>query len=278
MSRSKKTYHLINDFHLLAYESLDSTNEEAKRLAEGGAAHGAVIWAKQQTHGRGRLGREWVSEEGNLFVSLLLLPPCALAQAVQLSFLSAVAAIDALQPLIATGSGKLHAKWPNDILLNGKKLGGILLESFMTPPDVGHPTPRQWVIVGLGINIDSFPEKALYPATCLKDAGLELVSAKIVLTRFIESFIAQYDRWVTEGFSPIRREWLHYAYGIGQEMSVTCGPNEEVHGVFEGISDTGELLVKDPAGVRHTIHSGDVFFNAAKAVTTRKNTTPKKKK
>lgn len=269
MARSKKTYHLLNDYHLLAYECVDSTNEEAKRLAEGGAAHGAVIWAKEQTAGRGRLGRQWDSKPGNLYVSFLLAPQCPLAQAAQLSFVAAVAAVEALQPLLPTG-GDFRCKWPNDILLGDKKLGGILLESFTTiPEDEPKAKPKQWVVAGVGLNIDKSPEETLYPATCLKEAGVELVSAKIVLTRFIERFIENYDLWVREGFVPIRQNWLTHAYGLGKPVEVATG-GEVISGTFAGMSDTGEMLIKTSAGQEVTINSGDVFFNPLKAITTKK--------
>src|SRR6185369_15125350 len=129
----KSIKNLLNDYHLLSYDELDSTNEEAKRLAEGGGAHGAVIWAKRQTEGRGRMGRLWVSAEGNLFCSILLNPQCEQEICAQLSFVAAVAAAEALNSIIPDDEEKISCKWPNDILLGSKKIGGILLESFETP-------------------------------------------------------------------------------------------------------------------------------------------------
>lgn len=268
MARSKKTYHLVNDYHLLAYECVDSTNEEAKRLAEGGAAHGAVIWAKEQTSGRGRLGREWVSKPGNLYLSLLLAPDCKLADAAQLSFVAGVAAVEALQPLLPSG-GKFRCKWPNDVLYGDKKVGGILLESFTTQPEDGKGKTKQWVVVGLGVNIDSHPADTLYPATCLKEAGVELVSAKIVLTRFVESFMEFYDTWVKEGFAPVRTNWLNLAYGVGKSVKVS-NADEVIEGIFGGMSESGEMLVTNKDGSQTAINSGDVFFNPLKAITTKK--------
>lgn len=265
---TKKTYHLINDYHLLAYESLDSTNEEAKRLAEGGASHGAVIWAKEQTAGKGRLQRQWESKPGNLFVSILLSPKCPIGEAAQLSFVTAIAAVEALQPLLP-GKGEFRCKWPNDILLGDKKMGGILLESFTTQPEDGKGKPKQWVVVGVGMNIDSCPENTHFPATSLREAGVELVSAKIVLGRFIEHFMTHYDRWVTDGFIPIRQTWLDHAYGLGRPCSVKVG-DVEVLGEFKTISATGEMQVIDKIGQRISINNGDVFFAPEKAVTTRK--------
>ena len=242
---------LINDYHLLTYDVLDSTNEEARRLAGGGASHGAVIWARRQTAGRGRMGREWVSAEGNLFMSVLLSPDKPLEQCAQLSFVAAVAAAETLADILPRPE-QISCKWPNDILFDGKKLGGILLESF-TGPD-----GKQWVVVGIGINVDSFPEHVLFPATCLKDAGVELISAKIVLSRLVYNFVQHYDVWAEKGFKPIARDWLKRAYQLGRKIDVMRG-DDELHGVFDGIDAEGQLLLKTAKGVT-PIRAGDVFY------------------
>src|SRR5579872_7470464 len=127
--KPKPDSNLLNDYHLLSFDTLDSTNEEARRLANGGGCHGAVIWAKQQTNGKGRLGRNWISSEGNLFVSVLLQPGKPMDELCQLSFVAAVATVEALESLLSDPK-TLKCKWPNDILLSDRKLGGILLESF----------------------------------------------------------------------------------------------------------------------------------------------------
>lgn len=255
--KSSAKHNLIEDYHLLSFESLDSTNEEAKRLAGGGASHGAVIWAKKQTAGKGRLGHEWISEEGNLFVSVLLAPPCELAVASQLSFVTATAVIETLLPL-APGAQKLACKWPNDIMLGKAKLGGILLESFRSGDPHNPKTQVQWVVVGVGINVESHPEDTAIPATSLKEAGVEIISAKIVLSRFIYNFIQQYDLWMKKGFAPIRRLWLEHAYGLEKKLEVRL-PNETFSGTFKGIDKTGrmEVLV---GGKKRLVSAGDVFF------------------
>ncbi len=250
---------LLNDYHLLSYDELDSTNDEARRLAEGGGAHGAVVWAKRQTEGRGRMGRLWVSAEGNLFCSILLAPHCDTETAAQLSFVAGLAAVETLAPILPDG-GALTCKWPNDILLDGKKIGGILLESFetadMTP---GQNRMVRWVVVGVGINIDSCPENTDIPATFLKDAGVEIISAKIVLSRFIHHFITEYDLWANKGFAPIRKRWTEYAFRQGKSIEVRL-PKETHTGIFEGIDATGHLTLKMRDGKRMSISAGDVFW------------------
>lgn len=251
-----KSGNLIDDYHLLSYDVLDSTNEEAKRLAGGGASHGAVIWAKKQTSGRGRMGREWISPEGNLYVSVLLSPNKDLATCSQLSFVAAVAAAETLE-VIVSESAEISCKWPNDILYDGKKLGGILLESFTTPDERGKD--KQWVVVGVGINIDHFPEHVMFPATCLRDAGVEIISAKIVLSRFIYNFIHRYDYWTKKGFKDIQKEWINRAYRLGYPTEVMVG-DKQLKGVFDGIDAAGRLLLRQESGAVTGISAGDVFF------------------
>lgn len=247
---------LLNDYHLLSYDVLDSTNEEAKRLAGGGGSHGAVIWAKRQTAGRGRMNREWVSAEGNLFVSVLLSPAKDLETCAQLSFVAAIAAAETLEGIVPDHEG-VSCKWPNDILLNGKKLGGILLEAFVGADERGKP--RQWVIVGVGINVDSYPEHVMFPATCLKQAGVEIISAKIVLSRFIYNFIHRYDAWIKKGFKHIHEEWMQRAYHLDKPIEVIVG-DKQAEGVFAGIDHSGRLLLRQKSGTTSTITAGDVFF------------------
>lgn len=249
-AKRKAVPNLLNDYHLLSFDSLDSTNEEAKRLAKGGGCHGAVIWAKRQEAGKGRLGRKWVSEEGNLFVSILLKPEKPLAEFSQLSFVAGVAALESVKPLLPNGKA-LQCKWPNDLLLSGRKIGGILLESFQCESGA-------WVAVGVGINVESAPPKTEFPATCLKDAGVELVSAKIILSRFIHHFIESYNAWDAKGFAPVRKQWLQSAWGVGDRLRARM-EGGEVEGVFEGIDAHGSLLLTLDNGKKQHILAADIF-------------------
>ena len=250
--KPKNPSNLLNDYHLLSFDTLDSTNEEAKRLAKGGGCHGAVIWAKNQTGGKGRMGRSWVSSEGNLFVSVLLQPDKSLPELSQLSFVAAVAVIESLEALVPNPKS-LQCKWPNDILMGNRKLGGILLESFQAG-ESGKP----WVVVGVGINVDSFPPRTEFPATCLKDAGVELVSAKIILSRFVHHFIDCYNIWNVKGFAPIRKKWSAVAWGMEQRLCARL-PDENLEGVCQGIDASGSLLLKLDNGKKHQVLAGDVF-------------------
>jgi BirA family biotin operon repressor/biotin-[acetyl-CoA-carboxylase] ligase len=246
---------LLNDYHLLSYDVLDSTSAEAKRLAGGGASHGAVIWAKRQTAGRGRMGREWVSAEGNLYTTVLLSPQVPLAKCPQLSFVAALAVAETLEAIVPDAS-LIACKWPNDVLVGGKKIAGILLESFSTKELV---SARQWIAVGVGINVDNFPEHVMFPATCLRDAGVELISAKIVLSRLIHNFIHRYDEWAAKGFAPIEKAWKTRAYQLGKTVEVLVG-EDQVSGIFDGIDGQGQMLLRDKKKNITAISAGDVFY------------------
>ena len=248
--------HLLDDYHLLSYDVLDSTNEEAKRLAEGGACHGAVIWAKKQTAGKGRMGREWVSSEGNLYLSVLLSPDCSAECCAELSFVTAVASVETLKPIVANDAN-IECKWPNDILLDGRKVGGVLLEYFVTDNEDGEE--QQWVVVGVGINVDHYPEEVMYPATCLRESGVEIISAKIVLSRFVYNFVHTYDLWSAKGFAPIRKAWLEHACKLGEPIEVRL-PDANYEGIFEGIDEKGALQLKENSGNIRSVSAGDVFF------------------
>lgn len=208
---TKAAKQLINDYHLLSYDVLDSTNEEARRLAGGGGAHGAVVWAKRQTAGRGRegMGREWFLAEGNLFVSVLLSPECDLATASQLSFVAALAVAETLEAIVDSPKD-IACKWPNDAVQrpeNRRHSAGIPhhQRGGWKQQKLGH-------CAGVGINIDSYPEHVMFPATSLREAGVELISAKIVLSRFIHNFLTRYDAWEAKGFSSIEDGWMQHVY------------------------------------------------------------------
>lgn len=260
VNRSKRSVPLIDDYHLLTYEEVDSTNEEAKRLALGGGAHGAFLWSLRQTNGKGRKGREWISHDGNLFVSVLLQPGCNFDRMPQLSYVAAMAAHQTIHPLLSEeDQPKLRFKWPNDLLFDEQKLAGILLESIETTDELDGSRQR-WAIVGLGMNIESCPDQLEYPATYLKELGLELVSAKIILSRFIHHFIHCYSQWQKEGFRPVREAWMQHCLHHDQFMSVKVG-DQQIHGQFDRLDSRGNLVLKDKNGEEQAIAAGEVILS-----------------
>jgi BirA family transcriptional regulator, biotin operon repressor / biotin---[acetyl-CoA-carboxylase] ligase len=239
---------------LVALAQTGSTNDVAKDLAAAGAADGTVVWAREQTAGRGRRGREWVSPVGNLYLSVLLRPGRPPVEAAQLSLVAAVALGDAIAGFLPEHA-ELHCKWPNDILVNGRKVAGILLES------AGAASGRMtdWVVVGCGVNITGHPPETLYPATDLKAEGAATASVEPVLERFLESFFHWRDRWLDSGVEAVRAAWMARAAGLGQDITVRL-PNREIRGRFVDMDRDGALLLEGPDGVRQTISAGDVFL------------------
>lgn len=247
-----QTVALPAGWRLFRRGTVGSTNHEARLLADAGEPEGAVVWADVQTEGRGRQDRVWESGGGNLLFSLIVRPECGLAEAGQLSFLTAVALAEAVADVAPELPVK--CKWPNDLLGVHGKLSGILLEGCLPKGDL----PAA-VVVGVGVNIVWQPgEGVLYPASSLAREGAE-VSREAVLTAFLARFSAWLARWRAEGFAPLRAAWLSRARGLGQEITVRL-PGETVKGVFENLDGDGGLVLSGlPEGER-VIHAGDVFF------------------
>lgn len=237
-------------YRVKTYESLDSTSLEAKRLAREGVSAGLWVLADQQSAGKGRFGRTWESLPGNLFASLLLYPDCDLSRIPELSFVSAVAVAATLRHF---SDAEITCKWPNDILVEGQKCGGILLETENT----GNPQ-KPWVVIGIGINISAKPEGVDYPASCLNDHTEKLISRDQVFEILTKKMSETITRWARDGFSPIRVLWLNQAHNLGQNIKIESAGKIQ-QGTFEGLSKTGALLLKDFQGNLNEIISGTVI-------------------
>jgi len=241
----------------LALEAVDSTNEEAKRRAEAGEAEGLAVTALRQTAGRGRRGRAWDSPEGNLFVSMLLRPSRPPMEAATLSFLACVAMADAVAQLAPHLAPKLACKWPNDLLLDGAKICGILLESRNKPANNAAGGGIDYLVIGIGVNLVYHPADTPYPATDLAAQGVE-VSRQDFLAALLQSLGTWYERWNQHGFAPVREAWLKRAQGIGRPVIVRL-QDKELHGCFVALDDSGALLLETADGGIKTITAGDVF-------------------
>ena len=243
-------------YRLVALDCVDSTNDEARRLAEAGAEDGTLVWALEQRKGRGRQGRSFDSPRGNLFLSLVLRPECSVAEAPQLGFVAAAAVREAVGSL-AHPVMEVRYKWPNDVLFNGRKGAGILLESLL-----GAGGGLDWLVLGVGVNVASHPEGLEPPATSLHFEGAPTdLGAAELLEAFARYFLNLTSRWLDEGFQPIRRSWLRHVQGLGEEIRVRL-PGETVAGLFEDLDETGALVLRLPDGGRRLITAGDVGFGA----------------
>lgn len=235
------------------YDTIDSTNDEARRLTEGGETGPLWVRSLEQTKGRGRRGRTWLGEPGNLFTTGLFTLTCGPAEAANLSFIAALAVAEAIDPYVNVGSVSL--KWPNDVLIAGKKTSGILLESWHGPYGFH-------LAVGIGVNVRTRPDGIDQPITCVADhlpVGQSQVSAEILFEALRHRFQAWFDIWAQVGFAPIAQAWLARASGVGQPIIVRL-PHETLQGHFHGLAPTGALQVVQANGAIIAVTAGDVFF------------------
>lgn len=243
------------DYQFVYYESIDSTNSEAKRLCHQGSPEGTVVIAKTQTTGRGRLGRRWISPTGNLYFTMLLKPQVPIEVLSQLSLVAGIALARVVQHYIA-GRAIISLKWPNDVLINQQKVAGILVETDIDSYLV-QETP---CYLGIGVNIQSAPELTVYPATSLKDIAGLMPQSQEFLQYYVNNFNALYIIWQQEGFAALKDEWLSFATGLGDVVQATSSRYGQVSGQFKTITDDGGLLLIDQEGNNHIISSSEVTF------------------
>jgi BirA family biotin operon repressor/biotin-[acetyl-CoA-carboxylase] ligase len=233
----------------LRFDTLGSTNAEALMRSRAGERGPLWIVAAAQIAGRGRRGAAWVSAPGNLTATLLLTEPSPPAAAPQLSFVVGLALHDAVASCAPQLGPALKLKWPNDLLLGGAKLAGILIE--------GESDPAFAVAIGIGVNCASHPEGTVYPATDLAAAGA-LVTPEALLATLAAAMARRLAQWGEgTGFGTIRADWLKRAAGLGLDIRVRL-PEREFSGRFEGVDVTGRLLVTED-GRLTAVGAGEVF-------------------
>jgi len=251
-------FELPSPYRLRELDCVDSTNAEAKRLAEAGCADSTLVWAKRQTAGRGRRGREWVSDAGNLYFSIVLRLPYPMNDMTQLSFVAANAVADAISVTAPKGAF-VNVKWPNDVLVEGKKIAGILME--------GEPEPGtdrfKWLVLGIGVNVASHPPASdtETPATSLAGEGVQGdgLDVQALLDTLAKRFLAGLVTWRNLGFGPIRRHWLLRAKGLGGPVTVRLA-NETLNGIFAALDESGALVLHLDGEPNRLITAGDVFI------------------
>jgi len=242
----------VQSIPLRHFVEIDSTNEEARRLALAGV--GGPLWlvADRQTKGRGRRGRNWQSPEGNLAATLLLRPARPTAQCAQLSFVAALGASDVVGHCAPRAEVKV--KWPNDILADEKKIAGILLESASKDG-----AQLDWLAIGFGINLASPPWDTEFPATSIAGLGEKPPVPLVALDSLAASWSKWYEVWFERGFEPIRDAWLARAARLGAGIRARVA-DIEVVGMFEGIDADGALNLRESTGRMRRISAGEVFF------------------
>jgi BirA family biotin operon repressor/biotin-[acetyl-CoA-carboxylase] ligase len=261
-----------------ALAATDSTNAEARQRARHGETGPLWITATEQTQGRGRQGRSWISPPGNLYASLLLTDPSPFDRAPELAFVAVLALRDAIVSAAPALAPELRFKWPNDLLLFAAKCAGILIEGEVATlgrtskgmPGEGGPNKRAKVIIGIGVNCVTHPattrdaatapggEAIAFPATDLLTHGADIKPEQLFrrLSATMCRRLSQWDRG--RGFSRILGDWLTWARGIGEEITVRDGAGE-THGRFVGLDQSGRLVLGLPDGGTKEISAGDVF-------------------
>jgi BirA family biotin operon repressor/biotin-[acetyl-CoA-carboxylase] ligase len=228
------------------FASIDSTNLEARRLAEQGE-HGPLwLWADEQSGGRGRLGRGWVSEPGNLYATFLFAIAAGPEIAPQVSFVAALAVHDAAVQLRPGLSPSI--KWPNDVLIGGAKFCGVL-------PEVVAGSPTR-IAIGCGVNVAHAPAGTPYPVAAL-GGGLPVEAVLAELDSSLAQRLVQWDEG--RGFADIREAWEQRALGLGGAVSAGVGSARKA-GIFRGLAADGALILETPDGGLHAIHAGEVGF------------------
>jgi BirA family biotin operon repressor/biotin-[acetyl-CoA-carboxylase] ligase len=236
-------------------EELPSTNDRARELADAGASHGEVVVAESQTAGRGRRGRNWSSPAGrNLYLSVILRPNLPPQRAPEITLVASVAACDACRK----AGVEVGIKWPNDLLVGGRKVAGILTE-LSAEPDLVH-----WVVLGIGVNLNSgpgdFPAELRGQATSLSIERGQPVPRALFAAALLSELEQWLDRHAAEGFGPIREAWRERSVTLGREVKVDA-EGGEISGVAEDIDASGALLVRGKSGLVRIV-SGDVRMAA----------------
>lgn len=236
-------------------DMVSSTMDEARWLIAGDPDLAQVVWSDAQSGGRGRRGREWISPVGNLYMTVAVRSDVALSQAAECSFVAALALHTAITDMRPALAERLRLKWPNDVLIDGAKVAGLLLEL---------ESAGKWILIGCGVNVAFSPEGMPYPTT-----NLLVQEAYVPPGQLLQAFVAELQKWrslwLCEGFSPIRSAWLNRAKGLGEEITANLG-DRSMNGVFQDLDDHGALRLRLPDGEVMTIAAGDIVFpNAARA-------------
>lgn len=241
---------------LEVHDILDSTNRLARVRAEAGAADWTVIQALEQSAGRGRRSHDWRSPPGNLYTSTLLYPRPPMACWPHLSFVAALAVAEMTHAMAPDAT--VTVKWPNDVLANGRKISGILLETALAKkPNANTPGA---VIVGVGINITSHPEQTRYGATSIAALTGEGTMMDTARAHYLNALARWYDIWSTEGFAAIRDAWTEIAHGLGQEVRITDDGVPDRAGLYTSIDEEGRLMLQTPGGAIERVAAGSLSF------------------
>ncbi len=234
--------------------TVTSTQDRAREMAEAGAPEGTVVVARVQERGRGRLGRRWLSPSGGLWFSIILRPAISPARTTGLTLLAAVSVTEAVHQTTGITAG---IKWPNDVLVNGKKLGGILTEMLVEMNTVRH------VILGVGLNVNvdtsHFPIDLLMPVTSLMEETGREIDLDEMLRHCLDCLARDYGLF-PDSFNDVLSRWKELSVVIGRRVTVSQ-PGQVIAGIAVDVDNSGALLVTDDDGQTHLVHAGDLSLS-----------------
>lgn len=239
------------DAPVIRLPEIDSTNDEARRRADAGERGPLWLIADKQTAGRGRYGRSWESGQGNFAATYLFAPGLEADRCAQLSFAVALALVDVIDGFLPE---RAALKWPNDVLIGGRKVAGILLEAGGAQTGAA----PAWLAIGIGINLVAAPQDVPFPATALAVHLAASPSADEMLARLAPALNARLSNYYVQGFGVLRDAWLARAHGLGAPIHVKLAEHS-LEGVFDGLSAEGALLLRVGAE-RREIRAGEIYF------------------
>lgn len=244
----------LKEYNYLTFDVIDSTNSEAKRLLSRGVDANFLILAGEQITGRGRGGRIWESKPGNLYMSIVIDSDSFHNRQSDISFVTGLAVYEAILDIAVSKKRKLDLmiKWPNDILVNGAKISGILLESLKSKS-------KHYLIIGIGINIASSPLLIEKHTISFADLNINNIAPSALLDIVMKYFSHYYNLWQDKGFNMVRKLWLERSYKQGSVITVSDGRNR-ISGLFQGIDENGAIILKLASGDECSLSTGDVFF------------------
>ncbi len=240
-------------WRLRSYESIDSTSDLCQQLAAAGEPEGLAVMALRQTAGRGSRGRNWQSPPGNLYISALLRPPGMLVEGGRWALLVAVALAEALASVLPD-PGLLTLKWPNDVLLDGRKVSGILLDATATTAGA-----IDWLVIGCGVNLAHAPEVPGRRTACVAEFAPP-PTPQAMATLLLDRLAHWRSVRALEGFGPVRAAWLARAQPVGTQLQLSYS-GRLLGGTFAGLADDGSLLLATGGRVR-AFATGEILLQA----------------
>ncbi len=237
------------------FDIIDSTNDECRRMLHSGITPPFAVLARTQSAGRGRHGRIWHSESGNLFLSLCIDPSRNMMDWPQISFIAALAVCNTTSEFTGA-STEISCKWPNDVLYSGKKFCGILLET------VSNNTSNVKLIIGIGMNLMYAPQSASYPATSIFAESKKIFDPTVVANSLLEKILSSIEHWGKFGFTDFRKDWLARCAHLGRQITISAEKTESgqsMTGLFLDLRDDGALLLSTNEGAVVPIFSGTVI-------------------